>query len=91
MSRLRQAITRLSCRPLATRRWRKKVTLHAGERLKMNVRIREDAIQLAEVSVVSAGVSRVKNSAYNAVAVDTRGMLNTTKTLSEALAKAPRT
>ena len=67
----------------------KKVTLHAGERLKMNVRIREDAIQLAEVSVVSAGVSRVKNSAYNAVAVDTRGMLNTTKTLSEALAKAP--
>ena len=67
----------------------KKVTLHAGERLKMNVRIREDAIQLAEISVVSAGVSRVKNSAYNAVAVDTRGMLNTTKTLSEALAKAP--
>ncbi len=55
----------------------------------MNVRIREDAIQLAEVTVVSAGVSRVKNSAYNAVAVDTKGMLNTTKTLSEALAKAP--
>lgn len=31
----------------------------------------------------------MKNSAYNAVAVDTRDMLNTTKTLSEALAKTP--
>ena len=49
----------------------------------------QDTIHLAEVTVVSAGVSRVKNSAYNAVAVDTKGMLNTTKTLSEALAKAP--
>lgn len=67
----------------------KKVAIRAGERIKMNVRIREEAIQLGEVSVVSAGVSRVKNSAYNAVAVDTRGMLNTTKSLSEALAKAP--
>ena len=38
---------------------------------------------------MSTGVNRVKNSAYNAVAVDTRDMLNTTKTLSEALAKTP--
>lgn len=67
----------------------KKVTLRTGERLKMNVRIREEAIQLGEVSVVSAGVSRVKHSAYNAVAIDTRDMLNTSKSLSEALAKAP--
>ena len=28
----------------------------------------QDTIHLAEVTVVSAGVSRVKNSAYNAVA-----------------------
>lgn len=66
-----------------------KVVIEAGMRHKMNVRIKEDAIQLDEVSVVSAGVSRVKNSAYNAVAVDTKDMLNTTKTLSEALAKTP--
>lgn len=65
------------------------VTVKAGTRHKMNVKIKEDAIQLSEVSVVSAGVSRVKNSAYNAVAVDTKDMLNTTKTLSEALAKTP--
>lgn len=65
------------------------VAVKAGTRQKLNVRIREEAIQLGEVSVVSAGVSRVNNSAYNAVAVDTKDMLNTTKTLSEALAKTP--
>ena len=67
----------------------KDITLHKGQHMKMDIRIREEAIRLGEVSVVSAGVSRVKNSAYNAVAIDTRDMLNTTKTLSEALAKAP--
>ena len=65
------------------------VAIEAGVRQKLNVMMKEDAIQLDEVSVVSAGVSRVKNSAYNAVAVDTKDMLNTTKTLSEALAKTP--
>ena len=67
----------------------KDITLHAGERLKLNVNIHESSILLDEVSIVSAGVSRVKNSAFNAVAVDTRGMLNSTKTLGDALAKAP--
>lgn len=65
------------------------VSVEAGGSQHIDIRMKEDAIQLDEVSVVSAGVSRVKNSAYNAVAVDTRDMLNTTKTLSEALAKTP--
>lgn len=67
----------------------REVTVKAGLRQQIDFNIKEDAIQLAEVSVVSAGVSRVKNSAYNAVAVDTKDMLNTTKTLSEALTKTP--
>lgn len=65
------------------------VSVEVGGSQQIDIRMKEDAIQLDEVSVVSAGVSRVKNSAYNAVAVDTRDMLNTTKTLSEALAKTP--
>ena len=65
------------------------VSVKAGRRVETDVRMHEEAIRLDEVSVVSAGVSRVKNSAYNAVAVDTRDMLNTTKNLGEALAKAP--
>ena len=67
----------------------RKVGLRAGQRREIDFRIREEAVQLDEVSVVSAGVSRVKRSAYNAVAVDTRGMLNTAKSLGDALAKAP--
>ena len=46
-------------------------------------------VQLEEVVVSATGVSRVKRSAFNTIAVDTRSMLNSTKSLSDALAKAP--
>ena len=65
------------------------VELRRGQRLRLDVRLRPAAVSLGEVSVVAGGVSRVKNSSYNAVAVDARAMRNTTKTLAEALAKAP--
>lgn len=45
--------------------------------------------QLDEVTIVSTGVSRLKRSAFNAVAVDAKELHNTTKNLSDALAKAP--
>ena len=41
------------------------------------------------MTVTATGVGRVKRSAYNAIAIDTRGMQNTTKNLSDALAAAP--
>ena len=46
-------------------------------------------MRLDEVVVVANGVGRVKQSAFNTLAVDTREMQNTTKNLSDALAKAP--
>ena len=55
----------------------------------VDITITPDVQQLEEVTVVSTGVSRVKRSAFNAVAVDTRELQNTTKNLSEALVKAP--
>lgn len=45
--------------------------------------------QLDEVEIVSSGVSRVKKSAFNAVALDTRELHNSTKSLSEALMQLP--
>ena len=54
-----------------------------------DVQLKTFAHTLDEVVIVSNGVGRVKRSAFNAVAVDTREMQNTTKSLSEALAKAP--
>lgn len=65
------------------------VTLVDGQRLKLNITISPETHQLDEVTVVSTGISRVKRSAFNAVAVDTKELQNTTKNLSEALQKLP--
>lgn len=65
------------------------VRLVAGERIKQNIIITVDATQLDEVVVVSNGIGRLKRSAYNAVAIDTKALQNSTQNLSEALAKAP--
>ncbi|MDE6587834.1 MAG: carboxypeptidase-like regulatory domain-containing protein [Paramuribaculum sp.] len=65
-----------------------KTTIKADERVKLNVKLKS-ATQLAEVIVVGNTLSKVKNSAFNATAVDTKELVNTTKTLSEALSKAP--
>lgn len=67
----------------------KPVTLVHGERIKMNVMIAPSVTELDEVVVVSNGVSRVKRSAFNAIAVDTKELQNSTRNLSDALAKAP--
>ena len=67
----------------------KPVTLVHGERIRMNVMIAPSVTELEEVVVVSNGVSRVKRSAFNAIAVDTKEFQNSTKNLSDALAKAP--
>lgn len=66
-----------------------KVKLVAGERTKQNVRITPQVTELEEVVVVSNGVSRLKRSAFNAVAIDTKALQNSTQNLSEALAQAP--
>ena len=67
----------------------KPVKLMRGERTKMNVVISPQATELDEVVVVSNGVTRLKHSAFNAVALDTKALQNSTQNLSEALAQAP--
>ncbi len=46
-------------------------------------------LSLQEVVVTSTGITPVKRSAFNAVSVDTKGLLNSSKSLSDALAKIP--
>lgn len=67
----------------------KPVKLMRGERTKMNVVISPQATELDEVVVVSNGVTRLKRSAFDAVALDTKALQNSTQNLSEALAQAP--
>ncbi|WP_103983680.1 TonB-dependent receptor [Parabacteroides chinchillae] len=67
----------------------KPVKLVAGERTKQNVTISPQTTELEEVVVVSNGISRLKRSAFNAVALDTKALQNSTQNLSEALTQAP--
>lgn len=67
----------------------KQVKLIEGDRIKVNIIITPQATELDEVVIVSSGVSRVKKSAFNAIAVDAKGLHNTTQNLSEALAQTP--
>ncbi|MDE7141888.1 MAG: carboxypeptidase-like regulatory domain-containing protein, partial [Muribaculaceae bacterium] len=65
-----------------------KASVIGGRRTKLNVKLKPST-QLAEVIVVGSQLSKVRNSAFNATAVNTQELVNSTKTLSEALAKAP--
>lgn len=67
----------------------KKVTLARGVRTKLNITITPETTELNEVVVVSNGVTRLKRSAFNAVAIDTKSLQNSTQNLSQALAQAP--
>lgn len=59
-----------------------------GKRTSVDVKLKL-AADLAEVVVVGSNVGKLKNSAYNAVSVGTKDLVNTTKSLSDALAQAP--
>lgn len=67
----------------------KAVKLTNGERIKQNITITPQLEELDEVVVVSNGISRLKRSAFNAVALDTKALQNSTQNLSEALTQAP--
>lgn len=58
-------------------------------RTKQTIVLKPSVTELDEVIVTSTGVSHVKKSAFNAVAVDTKELHNSTKSLSEALNQLP--
>lgn len=67
--------------------------LPAGQHLVAQEAMSDDEddsqVELEEVVVTANGVSRVNRSAYNAIAIGTEGLQNSTKSLSEALARTP--
>lgn len=65
------------------------IELKPGMRSKLNFKLSLREKALEEVTVVSNGVSRVNRSAYNAVAIDTKSLQNSTQNLGEALGRAP--
>lgn len=67
----------------------KEVKLIPGKQIRQDVTIIPHTEELDEVVVVSNGVNRLKRSAFNAIALDTESLKNSTKNLSEALGQAP--
>ena len=67
----------------------RKVHLTEGERNKLNIVIKPSTTELDEVVITSTGVSRIKRSAFNAVAVDLKGMAGLNKNLAEVLTTVP--
>ena len=65
------------------------VVVASGVMTTYNISFESDNRQLDEVGGVSTGVSRVKQSAFNAVALETKELQNSTKNLGEALSKVP--
>lgn len=69
--------------------YEKAIEIVPNERNKQTVVLKPSITELDEVVVTSTGVNRVKKSAFNAVAVDTKELHNSTKSLSEALSQLP--
>ncbi len=67
----------------------KPISLRKGKSTTLDITLTPVDCELNEVTVFSTGVNRVQRSAFNAVALDTKELRNTTKNLSDALAKAP--
>ena len=67
----------------------KEINVNAKTPTKIDFILSESSILLDNVVVTASGIERVKTSAFNTVAVDTRDMQNTTKNLSDALSKSP--
>lgn len=67
----------------------KPLAITSGEIVTYDVLLENDNCELDEIVVVSTGVSRVKQSAFNAVALETKELQNSTKNLGEALSKVP--
>lgn len=69
--------------------YEKAIEIVSDGRTKQTVVLKPSVTELDEVVVTSTGVGRVKKSAFNAVAVDTKELHNSTKSLSEALSQLP--
>lgn len=67
----------------------KPVRLTPGNRTKISVALTPKTTEMEEVVVLGSGVGRVNKSSFNAVAIGTQELQNSTKNLSEALAGAP--
>lgn len=70
---------------------RTRITVAAGDTMRLDTRLDVTATELdgVVVSAAAPGVWGLKRSAFNAVALETKNMMNSAKNLGDMLAKAP--
>ncbi len=71
--------------------YRREIVAEGKRSVELNIELAVSETTLEDVVVTEtvSGVSRLRRSAYNVVAIDTKEHLNTTKNLSDILAKSP--
>ena len=71
--------------------FRKEITVDSCHSFECNVELEVSKAMLEDLVVTesASGVSRLRRSAYNVVALDTEDYLNSTKNLSDIIAKSP--
>lgn len=65
------------------------ISVDEDEQKRVDITLNASSTDIDEVVVTASGVGRVKRSAFNAVALDTHELRNSTKSISDALSKAP--
>lgn len=65
------------------------IELKEADELNLDIIVPTDVITLDEVTVEASEAERVRSSVFNALAVDTKELINSTKNLGEALIKLP--
>lgn len=69
--------------------YEKNISIGKENRKKHTVVLKPSVTEMEEVVVVGNSVNRIQKSAFNAVALDTKELQNSTKSLSEALSLLP--
>lgn len=69
--------------------YKSRVTIARDGRSRHAVVLTPSVTEVEEVVVTGSGVSRIRRSPFNAVALDTKELQNSTKSLSEALSQLP--
>ena len=69
--------------------YEKNINLQENSKEPLKIVMNETSVNIDEVVVKGSLVGLVKKSAFNAVAIDTKALLNTSKNLSDAMAQLP--
>lgn len=67
----------------------KSIDINLSDNKRVDIKLEESSTEIDAIVVSASGVGNIRQSAFNAIAVDMKPLKNTTKNLADALANAP--